>query len=350
MKAPLLSDFKGRRIFVTGDTGFKGAWLSLWLNDLGAKVTGYALPPEHPHDLFHKLRLKNLIRHQDGDIRDARKLAQALKAAKPEFVFHLAAQALVRRAYAKPEETFETNVIGSANLLEAVRGCPSVRSLVYVTSDKCYLNKNFARGYREDDALGGEDPYSASKACAEMVFKSYLDSFLNDRPKLGAASARAGNVIGGDWAEDRLVPDIVTAIQKRRTLVLRNPNAVRPWQHVLEPLYGYMLLALKLRAEPARYSGPWNFGPEVSQSRSVLQLGKGFAKAWGASLKIAIKKSPLHEARVLRLDATKARKLGWSPRLDFNSSIKETASWYKASAEGSSAIELTRQQIKEYLL
>jgi CDP-glucose 4,6-dehydratase len=346
MKALPLSRFKGKRVFITGDTGFKGAWLALWLHDLGAKVHGYALPPEKRGDLFNILGLEKLIAHEDGDIRDRRRLALAMKRARPEFVFHLAAQALVRRSYKDPAGTYETNLLGSANLLAAVDACKTVRSLVYVTSDKCYKNKGFSRGYREDDELGGGDPYSSSKAMAEFLFAGWRPS-----RRVGAASARAGNVIGGgDWAEDRIVPDIVTALSKKRSLVLRNPKAVRPWQHVLEPLYGYLLLASKLRENPRRFSGSWNFGPEAKESRTVRELAQVFSASWNQPLKIKFEPSPLHEAHLLRLDARKARRLGWKPRWDFERGVAETASFYKAVALGADAKAVARRQIREYLV
>jgi len=351
MNPQSLTRFKGRRVFVTGDTGFKGSWLCLWLHDLGAEVAGFALPPDGRTDLFRRLGLSKMIRHQDGDIRDAKVLSKAVTAFKPEFVFHLAAQALVRRSYAEPVLTFETNVVGSVNLLDAVRATPSVRSLVYVTSDKCYKNKGLARGYKETDELGGDDPYSASKAAAEVVLKSYQESFFKTRTRLGTASARAGNVIGGgDLAEDRIVPDAVQALLTRRPLVLRAPQAVRPWQHVLDPLFGYLLLGAGLADAPNRHTGAWNFGPAASQSRSVAQLVRRFALSWGVPLKIAVKRSPLKEAHTLRLDAGKAARLGWRPRLGFSQSVDWTAAWYKAAAEGGSALEMTRRQIHQYLV
>jgi len=352
MKREDLSLFKGRRVFLTGDTGFKGAWLSLWLHDLGAHVHGYALPPEKKGDLFRLLRLDRLIQHEDGDIRDLAKLKASITRARPEFLFHLAAQALVRRSHEKPALTFETNVTGSANVLEAARECPSLRSLVYVTSDKCYRNKGLARGYREDDELGGSDPYSASKAFAELILTSYQDAYFKKNRRLGTASARAGNVIGGgDWADDRIVPDIVASLQRGRPVTLRNPKAVRPWQHVLDPLAGYLSLAAGLRRAPARYAGAWNFGPEASQSRTVLDLTHALARRWGKPLKVTIKPSRIPEAHVLRLDAAKSRRqLGWTPRWDFAAAVEKTSDWYRAADAGEDARELTRRQIREYLV
>ena len=243
-----LSSFKGRRVFITGHSGFKGSWLAFLLNEIGAEVFGYALPPVGKNNHFELLGLAQLIEHVEADIRDEEKLTAAMGEIQPEFVFHLAAQALVRHSYSDPKTTFETNVMGSVNLLEAVRKCESVRSLVYITSDKCYENREWLWGYRENDQLGGHDPYSASKASAEMVFSAYARSFFFDRPDLGAASARAGNVIGGgDWAVDRIIPDCIRAIESDKPIHLRNPFATRPWQHVLEPIAGYLLLAAQLR-------------------------------------------------------------------------------------------------------
>lgn len=259
----LRETYANRRVFVTGHTGFKGSWLSSWLTLLGAEVTGFALAPEREQDHFHRLGLSQRMRHIEGDIRDAGGLETALRNAAPEFVFHLAAQALVRRSYVEPKQTFETNVAGSVNLLEAVRATPSVRALVYVTSDKCYREAATPGGYREADPLGGRDPYSASKACAELVFTSYQASFLAQRATFAAASVRAGNVIGGaDWAQDRIVPDCVRALLVDQPILIRNPQAVRPWQHVLEALGGYLHLAALLASERGKeFEGAWNFGP-----------------------------------------------------------------------------------------
>ncbi len=276
-----LGVFAGKRAVLTGDTGFKGSWLALWLSDLGAKVTGLSLPGTPENVLFRAVA--PLIRHIDGDIRDPQVLRQTLREAKPEFVFHLAAQSLVRQSYIDPQATFATNLLGSVNLLEGVRQTEGIRALVYVTTDKCYRPKPTREGYREDDELGGEDPYSASKACAEIAFHAYRQSFLAQRRALGAASARAGNVIGGgDRASDRIVPDTIAALEAGRPVVLRNPAHVRSWLHVLDPLYGYLKLAAALARDPARYSGPWNFGPGPGAMRSVEELARAIIAAWGA--------------------------------------------------------------------
>jgi len=270
-----LKVFSGRRVFITGHTGFKGSWLAFLLKEVGAEVMGFALPPATKTNHFDLLRLDKKIKHVVGDIRDSLFLAETIDKFQPEFVFHLAAQALVRPSYDDPVGTFSTNVIGSVNLLDAVRRCASVRSLVYITSDKCYENVEWIWGYREVDQLGGRDPYSASKAAAEIAFSSYDRSFFEVRPLMGAATTRAGNVIGGgDWAVDRIIPDCIRAIEMGEPIRLRNPLATRPWQHVLEPLSGYLLLAAKLYDEPKSWGGAWNFGPTSNEVRTVKMLLK----------------------------------------------------------------------------
>jgi CDP-glucose 4,6-dehydratase len=351
--AQTLSAYSGKRVFITGDTGFKGSWLSLWLSELGAEVTGYALPPGYPRSHFELLGLDRTIRHIDGDIRDAASLAKHLRAARPEFVFHLAAQSLVRRSYADPLETFSTNVLGSAHLLDAVRNAPSVRALIYVTSDKCYLNKEWEWSYRETDELGGHDPYSASKAAAEKVFQGYYHSFLKHRPELGAATVRAGNVIGGgDWAEDRLIPDCIRALQNGKPIVLRNPDATRPWQFVLEPVGGYLAHALKLAQAPQRYAGSWNYGPEAGSLRTVAEVVGRIIELWGAGkIERETANDARHEAMLLQLSIDKVRgQLGWRPVYDAAKSIDQTVRWYRTMDRGNaSAADLSRAQIREYM-
>ena len=347
-----LSSFSGARVFITGHTGFKGSWLAFLLNELGAEVMGFALPPATTINHFDLLSLDKKIKHVLGDIRDATTLTNAMNEFQPEFVFHLAAQALVRPSYDYPAATFSTNVMGSVNLLDAVRDCKSVRSLVYITSDKCYENVEWVWGYRENDQLGGRDPYSASKAAAEIVFSSYTRSFFNQRPTLGAASARAGNVIGGgDWAVDRIIPDCIRAIEAGEPIQLRNPSATRPWQHVLEPLSGYILLASKLYENPIEYGGSWNFGPSVSEKvftvksvadRLIKHIGKGIVN-------IDKSNSDHHEAQLLQLNCDKANKLlNWHPNWDTEQALKATALWYKSFIEGQDVEKFTLSQIEDY--
>ena len=275
------SFWQGRRVFLTGHTGFKGTWLALWLQQLGAQVTGYALSPATSPNLYGLAQVADGMTSIFGDVRDPSALASALKAAQPEIVIHMAAQALVRYGYQNPVETYATNVMGTVNVLEAVRACPSVRSIVCVTSDKCYDNKEWFWGYRENEALGGYDPYSSSKAAAELVTSAYRDSYLRDQG-VGVASARAGNVIGGgDWAADRLVPDVLRAFAEGRPALIRNPDAIRPWQHVLEPLSGYLSLAQHLHEKPIEIAGAWNFGPYDADAKSVRKVVEKLAAAWG---------------------------------------------------------------------
>jgi CDP-glucose 4,6-dehydratase len=346
-----LAAFVGKRVLITGHTGFKGAWLTFLLKEIGAEVLGYALPPAQSGSHFEELGLKHSIQHVEGDVRDAAKLAATMTKFQPEFVFHLAAQALVRRSYADPASTFDTNVMGSVNLLEAVRQCDSVRSLVYITSDKCYENLEWVWGYRENDRLGGHDPYSASKAAAEIVFSTYAHSFFAHRPELGAATTRAGNVIGGgDWAEDRIVPDCVRAIRDGRVIELRNPAATRPWQHVLEPLSGYLLLAARLRESPEAYKGAWNFGPASSQVRTVLDVAKNIVAGFGrGSIDFVLGNGKHHEARLLQLNCDKAHHLlGWHPNWNVEQTLAMTTDWYKAVLDGAEVSSVTRKQLKDY--
>jgi len=345
------SAFKGRRVFITGHTGFKGSWLAYILYKAGAEVMGYALPPATEVSHFQLLALDKKISHKDGDIRDTEKLYDCLSGFRPEFVFHLAAQALVRPSYADPVATYSTNVIGSVNLLDAVRRCDSVRSLVYVTSDKCYENVEWLWGYRENDPLGGRDPYSASKAAAEIVFASYARSFFESRASLGAASVRAGNVIGGgDWAVDRIVPDCIRAINAGEELVLRNPDATRPWQHVLEPISGYLLLAARLYSEPSQWSGAWNFGPSTQNVRTVKEVADALVKHIGKGrVVIGADAVKLHEAQLLQLNCEKAHQLlGWYPRWQVDKTIEATGLWYKQVMDGVSAEVVTNAQIHEF--
>jgi CDP-glucose 4,6-dehydratase len=347
-----LSIFQNKRVMLTGHTGFKGSWLAFLLNKIGAEVLGYALDPIEKQNHFNLLELDKSINHIVADIRDDKKLKKTMKDFQPDFVFHLAAQALVRPSYNDPRTTFETNVMGSVNLLEAVRDCDSVRSFVYVTSDKCYENNEWVWGYRENDRLGGHDPYSASKAAAEIIFSAYSKSFFFDKPELGAASTRAGNVIGGgDWALDRIIPDCVRAIQLNEPIYLRNPAATRPWQHVLEPLSGYLLLAARLFEDPENYSGSWNFGPPSSEIRTVAEVAQHMVDRFGSG---SVTKSEnnhhhYHEAQLLQLNCDKSHQLlGWYPRWSADETIEKTLDWYIQIQNNRSAKEVTLQQLYEY--
>jgi CDP-glucose 4,6-dehydratase len=346
-----LKSFAGKRVLITGHTGFKGSWLAFILTQMGADVTGYALPPADTDSHFTTLDLRHAMRHVEGDVRDLNNLVSTFKACEPEYVFHLAAQALVKRSYNDPVETFSTNVMGSVHLLEAVRATPSVRSLVYITSDKCYENHEWIWGYRENDRLGGHDPYSASKAAAEVAFSAYARSFLSHRPDLGAATTRAGNVIGGgDWAADRIVPDCIRAIRSDQPVTLRNPAATRPWQHVLEPLSGYLMLAARLREDPQRFAGPWNFGPSSTQSRTVGEVASFIVNYLGRD-NVVLGDAPKqqHEAQLLQLNCDKAHQLlGWYPRWNVDSTLKATADWYRTVMAGEGAKHVTARQIREY--
>lgn len=341
--------WRGRRVLVTGHTGFKGSWLCQWLLGDGAEVAGFALPPATSPNLFDALGLARRMRHRTGDIRDADAIRAWIDEVRPEVVLHLAAQPLVRRSYREPVETWGTNVMGSAHLLEAVRSCPSVRACVIVTSDKCYENREDGRGLREDDAMGGHDPYSASKGATELLVSSWRRSFP-DFPPL--ASARAGNVIGGgDWNADRLVTDLVGALGADRPLRLRNPDAIRPWQHVLEPLSGYLLLARHLLRNDGRgWAEGWNFGPCADGALTVGELARRLVDAWGEG-SIVVERSPgdPHEAGVLRLDCAKsAARLGWRPRWDVAETVRRTAAWYAGFARGAAAPDLCQADLDAY--
>lgn len=347
-----IGDFwQGKRVFVTGHTGFKGSWLSAWLEQLGASVTGFSLPPETKPNLFDDAQIARGMRSVFGDVRDRAALTSAIAAANPEIVLHLAAQPLVRRSYAEPIATFASNVLGTVHLLEAVRETPSVRVAVIVTTDKCYQNREWCWGYRETDTLGGRDPYSASKACAELVTEAYRQSFLGER--VAVATARAGNVIGGgDWAEDRIVPDIIRSVIAERPAFIRSPSAVRPWQHVLDPIAGYLLLARRLWWSP-ELAGAYNFGPSSPDAVSVRALAEALVKSLGrGTLEFgeAISSPGLHEARSLRLDCAKAHSaLGFAPRLDTERSIALTARFYSDYlAEPRAAPGLVREQLIAY--
>ena len=339
----------GKRVFVTGHTGFKGSWLALWLASLGARVSGYALKPPGTPSLWALVEAKADIASTIADIRDYGALQQAIGAFQPEIVFHLAAQSLVRPSYDDPVGTYATNVMGTVHLLETVRKAGGVRAVVNVTSDKCYENLETGQAYRESDAMGGRDPYSSSKGCAELVTAAYRGSFPGGA---AIASARAGNVIGGgDWAQDRIVPDIVRAAVAGKAVQVRNPRAVRPWQHVLEPLAGYLRLAEHLHDAPSMFAEGWNFGPDEKDAVPVESVVSTITRLWGPPASWAADQGAHpHEAQYLKLDSSKARsRLGWKPRLGLQMALEWTVGWYKTQAQGADARQLTLAQIERYM-
>lgn len=352
LNVPFLRAFEGKRVLITGHTGFKGSWLAQILLLAGAEVMGYALPPEFSGSHFERLGLSKRMRHIEGNILDIDRFTDEVKAFEPEVVFHLAAQALVHKSYQDPKSTFDVNISGGVNVLEVVRGCESVRALVFITSDKCYENLEWVWGYRESDHMGGHDPYSASKGAIELVFSSYQRSFFSGRPNFGAVTVRAGNVIGGgDWSTDRIVPDCVRAFQSKKPIVIRRPRATRPWQHVLEPLSGYLALGAAMLAHGHDYDGAWNFGPPVGEIRTVLDVAHGLASEFdGAQIIVDEPKESLYEAHLLQLNSDKARQLlNWQTRWNFEQTLQETARWYREILLGSAqATEVTTRQIYKF--
>jgi CDP-glucose 4,6-dehydratase len=345
----------GKRVFLTGHTGFKGGWLSLWLQQLGAVVTGYSLQPPTTPNLFEKAHVGAGMTSIIGDIRDGARLQAAVRDASPDIVIHMAAQPIVRRSYVDPVETYSTNVMGTVHMLEAVRQCSSVRAVVNVTTDKCYENREWVWPYRENEAMGGYDPYSSSKGCAELVTAAYRNSYFNAKDhahhRLGLASARAGNVIGGgDWSEDRLIPDILRAFSRGKPVMIRNPHAVRPWQHVLEPLRGYLTLAERLFTDGASYAEAFNFGPREADAQPVEWIVSQLAAKWGDSAVWTLDGgNHLHEASLLRLDVSKAaERLAWRPALDLDSGIQLTVDWALAEGNGQDMRTFTLTQIDGY--
>jgi len=327
--------WRGRRVLVTGHSGFKGSWLVSWLLELGAEVSGLSLPPPTTPSLFEAIGLQKRILHHEVDIRDLASVRRVVTESSPEIVFHLAAQPLVRESYRTPVETYATNVMGTVHLLDAVRSTPGVRGMVVVTTDKCYENREWDWGYRETDHLGGFDPYSNSKGCAELVVAAYRNSFLGPASGTCVASARAGNVIGGgDWSAERLIPDAARAFSAGLPVEIRNPASTRPWQHVIEPIRGYLVLAQACIEQPERAAGAWNFGPRDEDAVSVADVMDRFAGRWGAGARwqsSAQSQAGLHEARLLKLDCSKARAgLGWTPQIPLERGIELTAEWYRA--------------------
>lgn len=347
--------WKGRRVFVTGHTGFKGSWLCLWLQRLGAQVAGYALAPPTTPSLFELARIAPTIAHTLGDVRDLPALEAALSAAAPDVVIHMAAQSLVRYSYEHPVETFSTNVMGTVNVLDAARRAPSVRAVVIVTSDKCYFNEEWVWGYREDSRLGGHDPYSGSKGAAELVVTAYQNSFFDAarHPELAAVgSARAGNVIGGgDWALDRLVPDIMRSLLNNQPTLIRNPQATRPWQHVLEPLHGYLMLAERLYADRHRFASGWNFGPPAESERTVGWIIEQLYTRWGATFPWERDRNPgPPESTFLKLDASKAHAyLGWRPKLDLETTLSWIVDWFRRHQRGEDARTVCLDEIERFM-
>lgn len=350
------NSFKGKKVLITGHTGFKGSWLSIWLNELGAEVIGYALDPYTDQDNFVRTGLSGKITDIRGDVRDYNKLKDVFNKYNPEFVFHLAAQPLVRESYRNPKETYDVNVGGTVNVLENCRLSTSVKVIINVTSDKCYENKELKRGYREDDRLGGYDPYSSSKGCSELITSAYRRSFFNpalfvDHGK-SLSSVRAGNVIGGgDWREDRIVPDCIRSLEKGEKIFIRNPQATRPWQLVLEPLGGYLFLAAKMVEDYQKYSGAWNFGPELGSVIPVQSVVEEVIRKWGKGEWYTKKNSnEPHETKLLALDISKAKKeLNWAPKYNAEKAIEETVKWYLKNQGNKDMYPVCVDQINRYM-
>ncbi len=347
--------YQNRKVLITGHTGFKGSWLCLMLNQLGADVYGYALEPPTQPSLFYEAKIDKLITSYIGDIRDLAYLQEVMQKVHPEIVIHMAAQPLVRDSYKIPVETYSINVMGTVHLLEACRNTPSVKAIVNVTTDKCYENKEWHWGYRENEPMGGYDPYSNSKGCSELVTSSYRNSFFNIKNyeihRVALASARAGNVIGGgDWANDRLIPDFIRSISKGEKLRIRSPYAIRPWQHVLEPLNGYLTLAAKLFTDGALFAQGWNFGPDDNDAKNVEWITKSICDLWGEGASFEIDSNPQpHEANYLKLDCSKAKtELGWYPIWNIQTTLKKIVDWNKAYNAGADVREFSKSQILEY--
>jgi CDP-glucose 4,6-dehydratase len=342
--------WQGKRVYITGHTGFKGSWLSLWLSEMGAIVKGFALPPPTNPSLFEEAKVEELIISQFGDIRDFETLKTSIQEFNPDILFHLAAQPLVRHSYKEPLETYDINVIGTAKVLEATRSCSSLKAIISVTTDKCYENKEWVWGYREEEQLGGIDPYSSSKACAELVTAAYRRSFIHHKG-IGLASARAGNVIGGgDWATDRLIPDILRAFEKNQPAVIRNPESIRPWQHVLEPLSGYLVLAKKLYESPHEFAEAWNFGPNDNDARPVNWIIKHMVARWpGVNWHIDQNSHP-HEASYLKLDISKAKfRLDWQPTWSLDQTLDRIIEWHQSWLRKANMQQVCMKEIKKFM-
>lgn len=350
------SFWEGKRVFITGHTGFKGSWLTLWLQSMGAVLKGYSLNPPTEPSLYESAAVDDLIDSTIGDIRNFDQLHAAISAFRPEIVFHMAAQPLVRLSYDEPIETYSTNVMGTVHLLEAVKRVGGVKAIVNITSDKCYENREWVWGYREHEAMGGYDPYSNSKGCAELVASAYRNSFFNEKDYakhgVALASVRAGNVIGGgDWAKDRLIPDILRSFENNQTVIIRNPHAIRPWQHVLEPLSGYIAIAQRLYEEGPAFAEGWNFGPREDDAMPVQFIVETMVKIWGddAAWLLDGNEHP-HEAHYLKLDCSKARmRLGWQPRWNLVETLERIVKWHKAWIAGEDMLARSRNEISEYM-
>lgn len=345
------SFWKGKRVFLTGHTGFKGSWLSLWLQSMGASVKGYSLNPPTTPSLFLEARVNDNMESEIGDIRNLEVLKNSMISFNPDILIHMAAQPLVRLSYVEPVETYTTNVIGTVNVLEAARYCENLKAIVSVTTDKCYENKEWAWGYRENEAMGGHDPYSSSKGCAELVTAAYRNSFYNSNDTASIATARAGNVIGGgDWAADRLIPDILKAFENSQPVIIRNPFSTRPWQHVLEPLSGYLVLAEQLHRYGDKYAEAWNFGPKEEDCKPVDWILDRMVGYWGdgASWQLDKNNNP-HEANFLKLDCSKAAyELNWKPKWQLDLSLNLIVNWHQQWREGINIKEVCLQEIEKY--
>jgi CDP-glucose 4,6-dehydratase len=347
--------YKNKKVLITGHTGFKGSWLCLLLNELGADVYGYALPPKSKPNLFSEAQINKIVTSYTGDIRDFENLKDVLNQTQPEIIIHMAAQAMVMESYKNPRETFEINIMGTVNLLEAVRTTKCVKAIINVTTDKCYENKEWHWGYRENEPMGGYDPYSNSKGCSELVTSSFRSSFFNSSKYadhgVAVASARAGNVIGGgDWSDDRLIPDFIRAMSNGQNVKIRSPHAIRPWQHVLEPLSGYLSLAVKLFSQGPNYAEGWNFGPDEGDAQNVEWITKTICKLWGDGATYCIDKNPHpHEANYLKLDCSKAKaELGWAPKWNIESALSSIVNWHKAYLKNENICEVMTRQIRDY--
>lgn len=343
--------WEGKKVYLTGHTGFKGSWLSLWLQYMGAIVKGYALEPNTSPALFNEARVSERMESEIGDIKNLEQLSESIKSFSPDVLIHMAAQPLVRLSYVEPVETYATNVMGTVNVLESARFCQNLKAIVSVTTDKCYENKEWEWGYRENEPMGGHDPYSSSKGCAELVTSAYRRSFFNTEESASLASARAGNVIGGgDWADDRLIPDILRAFEKSESVVVRNPLSTRPWQHVLEPLSGYLVLAQELYENGDKFAGGWNFGPKDEGCKSVEWILNKMVKNWGegANWKLDEKTNP-HEAGFLKLDCSKAaNRLKWKPKWELEETLELIINWHQNFMKGNDVKEECLKEIKKY--